>query len=41
MSEIVYSVAIPVFNEAESVDELVSRVEFTMNQLGQLGTHSR
>ncbi len=35
MSEIVYSVAIPVFNEAESVDELVSRVEFTMNQLGR------
>ncbi len=35
MSDIVYSVAIPVFNEAESLDELVSRVEASMQRLGR------
>jgi len=35
MSETVYSVAIPVYNEIDSLDELVARVEFVLNNLGQ------
>ncbi len=35
MSDVVYSVAIPVFNEAESLDELVSRVEAAMQKTGR------
>lgn len=35
MSEIVYSVAIPVFNEAESLEELVNRVRSSLETLGK------
>lgn len=35
MSKIVYSVAIPLYNEAESVDELVSKVAHTLQSLGK------
>lgn len=35
MSETVYSVAIPVYNEVDSLDDLVARVEFVLNGLGQ------
>lgn len=35
MSEIVYSVAIPVFNEAESLEELIRRVQASLERLNQ------
>lgn len=35
MSDIVYSVAIPVFNEVESLDDLVGRVEAAMTKLNR------
>ncbi|HNX74424.1 MAG TPA: glycosyltransferase family 2 protein [Candidatus Rifleibacterium sp.] len=35
MSNIFYSVAIPVYNEAESLEELVRRVDATMSGLGK------
>ena len=35
MSNIVYSVAIPVYNEVENVEELVSKIEYNMNSLGK------
>lgn len=34
MNEIIYSVAIPVYNEVDSLDDLVAKVDFVLNNLG-------
>jgi glycosyltransferase involved in cell wall biosynthesis len=35
MTKIKYSVTVPVFNESENVTDLVEKIEFTMNSLGE------